>query len=111
MKKLLLLLGLCGALVQAAGAAEAVGELYRIRVPATPAFLPVKVSAAGESTAIELPPAFGGDLPLVFALDEQGHRTLLNARWDAAHARLIVPGRLAWMQLVLGAQVVEIERS
>jgi hypothetical protein len=83
---------------------------YQITTPAPPAFTPVKAWNEGTMTFIALAQPYHGELPVVFAMAEDGSRSLVNFQWDEKNSRFVVPRVLERAVLVLGDKNVVVSR-
>lgn len=111
MKKFAILLALCATFMNTAGAGEPSEAIYKVSVPSTPAFVPSKVWDDGKFTFIELQKPYRGELPVVFALSDDGSRQLVNYQWDEQNSRLVVQRLFERAVLVNGDKTVILSRS
>ncbi|MDC6177147.1 TrbG/VirB9 family P-type conjugative transfer protein [Ralstonia solanacearum] len=65
----------------------------------------------GRFTYIELPKPYHFELPVVFALRDDGSNQLVNFKWDEKNARFVVQELIDKAVLVLGDQKVFFTRS
>lgn len=84
---------------------------YKVITAPVPSFTPVNVWNDGEFTFIELKKPFHGELPVVFALADDGSRSLVNFEWDEQNSRFVVQRLLARAVLVLGDKSVVVSRT
>lgn len=94
-----------------ASAAQVGDAAYKITTPSTPAFTPVKAWNDGKFTFIALTRDYHGDLPVVFALAEDGSRARVNFHWDQKKSRFVVQRVLDRAILVLGDKSVVVSRT
>jgi type IV secretory pathway VirB9-like protein len=111
MKKIAIFVAMFAALGIQAHAGESTANTYKIINAPAPAFTPVKVWDDGQFTFIELAKPYGGDLPVVFALGEDGSRFLVNFQWDEKNSRIIVQRLFDRAVLVSGDKSVVISRT
>jgi hypothetical protein len=95
----------------ATSAAPGKDAAYKIVTPSAPGFTPVKAWNDGKSTFIALTGDYHGDLPMVFALAEDGSRSLVNFQWDQQNSRFVVERVLDRAILVLGDKSVVVSRT
>ena len=94
-----------------ANAAHGGDAAYKITTPSAPAFTPVKAWNDGKFTFIALTGDYHGDLPVVFALADDGSRSLVNFQWDQKNSRFVVRRVLDRAILVLGDKSVVVSRT
>lgn len=95
-----------------ATSATQVGDaVYKITTPSAPAFTPVKAWNDGKFTFIALTGDYHGDLPVVFALADDGSRSLVNFQWEQKNSRFVVQRVLDRAILVLGDKSVVVSRT
>jgi hypothetical protein len=94
-----------------AGAHAASSPNYVIAGAEVPAFTPSQVWDDGKLTYVELAKPYKDDLPVLFQLDENGERSLVNYVWDEENSRFVVHRVLNHMVLALGDRRVHVKRS
>jgi len=95
-----------------ASSAAPVGDAaYKISTPSASAFTPVNAWNDGKFTFIALTRDYHGDLPVVFALADDGSRSLVNFQWDQKNFRFVVQRVLDRAILVLGDKSVVVSRT
>lgn len=95
----------------ATSAGQANVGAYKITTPSAPVFTPVKAWNDGKFTFIALAQPYHGELPVVFALAEDGSRSLVNFKWDEQNSRFVVQRVLDRAILVLGDKSVVVSRT
>lgn len=95
----------------AAKAVEPEVNAYKITRPPAPAFTPVKAWDDGRFTFIELAKPYLGELPAVFALADDGTRSLVNWQWDEENSRMVVQQVLDRAVLVVGDKSIIVSRT
>lgn len=95
--------------------AKSAGEdsvsVYKITARSAPVFTPVKAWNDGKLTFIALAQPYHGELPVVFALAEDGSRSLVNFQWDEKNSRFVVQCVLDRAILILGDKSVVVSRT
>ncbi|MDQ1817771.1 TrbG/VirB9 family P-type conjugative transfer protein [Massilia sp. CCM 9210] len=84
---------------------------YKIMNASAPIFTPVNVWNDGKLTFIELAKPYRGEIPVVFALANDGSRSLVNFQWDEKNSRLVVQRVLDRAILVIGDKSVVVSRT
>lgn len=79
---------------------------YNMTTRPAPTFTPVKAWNDGKFTFIALTGDYRGDLPVVFALADDGSRSPVNFQWDQKNSRFVVQRVLDRAILVLGDKSV-----